>query len=214
MSKGLRFNKRLYTDSESQWIVVMTNASDVSNMLIAVWSTNDAPETVSLAVSPGQFTITNHWGDTTTDVTVNQGESLVIQAKDEVQYIVPKTSNPYLQLMASVSRPPLIVTERSKTFPIYVTNPLNEVITLDYYDNIGVTVAPGQTVTLWHTVDVKIDVEPYDLPVVINFNSYAALQQQTHVRPFFAASPVIYPTTLNGSVPIAAVPDVTSDISL
>ncbi len=192
----------------------MTNASDVSNMVIAVWSTSASAETVSLDVSPGQFQITNHWGDTTTDVTVNSGESLIIQATDEVQYIVPKTVNPYLRLIGSVSRPPLMITERNKTFPIYVTNPLDESITLDFYDNVGVTVAPGHTVTLWHTVDVKIDVAAYDLPIFVNFTSYPVLRQQTHVRPFFVASPVIYPTTLNGSIPVGAHSEATASIGL
>ncbi len=182
--------------------MLLSNAAD--DLVLAVWSTLvNQTETVSLPVSPGSFRFTNYVGNLTNDVTVSSGQSLTIGATEEVQYIVPLTTNPYLQVIASVSKPPLIITEKLVDFVLFFTNPLNEDVTLDYYEQTGITVAPGQTVALWHHVDVFLDALAYDLPIFVNFTSFGPLRMQSRVAPIFAVQPIAYPTTVNGSIPVS-----------
>ncbi len=201
LTTGLRFNKRIHTDSATVWIVMLSNNDN--DIVLAIWSTTNTTETVSLPVSPGSFRVTNYVGNMTSDVTLTSGQSLMIEATEEVQYVVPMTSNPYLRVIASVTRPPLIITEKLVDFVMFFTNPLNEDVTLDFYEQKGVTVAPGQTVALWHHVDVYLDVPAFDLPIFVNFTTFGPLRMQSHVAPVFPIVPIVYPTTVNGSVPVS-----------
>ena len=100
---GFRFNKRIWTGDERDWVCLFSKGDDVK---LAVWTTSTQPRLIALPASDGEFTGVNHLGQAIPDGRAENGR-LNVGATDAPLYLTPRQPNDALRLAAAWSRPPL-----------------------------------------------------------------------------------------------------------
>jgi hypothetical protein len=112
--RGFRFNKRLWTGRDDEWVMLFNKGDEVR---LAVWTTDSkAPHSLSLPASSGTFRVVGHTGQVLSPLTATN-EQLEVEVNDEPKYLLPQRTNSLLVTAARWERAPLELVVKA---PAYV----------------------------------------------------------------------------------------------
>jgi hypothetical protein len=110
--RGFRFNKRLWTGRDDEWVMLFNKGDEVR---LAVWTTDSkAPRSLSLAASSGTFRVVGHTGEVLSPLTA-ANEQLKIEVNDGPKYLLPQKTNSLLVTAARWERAPLELVVKAPT---------------------------------------------------------------------------------------------------
>lgn len=173
--RGCRFNKRLWTGSPDDYVLLFANGPDVR---IAAWTRSREPKTVRIAASPGRFAVTSHVGQRLPTIDADS-TGLSIRLTDAPIYLAPERPNDVLQTAAGWQRLPHEIPGKAPSRAILkvpITNRSANPVRLQYgSDNL--TLEPGKPMDLTKLYVVNRSPAPIEVVVKIRLNGVEAAQR-------------------------------------
>lgn len=111
---GFKYNKRLWTGDEADWVLLFDKGNDVK---VAAWTTRKEAHEITIPASPGKFAGVSYMGDATRTIeAVKAGLKLTLT--DTIQYLTPEAPNDLLRLAAAWECAPLDYSANDPSIPI------------------------------------------------------------------------------------------------
>lgn len=131
---GYRYNKRIWTGDERDWVLLFARGDDVK---LVVWTTSPEPRLIAVPASDGEFAGVNHLGQSIPIGLASNGR-LNVGATEAPLYLAPTGANDALRLAAAWERPPVEVVAPVSgiadfaSWTAEIRNPLDRPLELQY----------------------------------------------------------------------------------
>lgn len=176
---GFKYNKRLWTGDEADWVLLFDKGNDVK---VAVWTTRKEPHEITIPVSPGKFAAVRYLGDVTKTIEAAK-EGLKLTLTDTIQYLTPEAPNDLLRVAAAWERAPLELTGKSPQevlLDLPLRNPLDRPLST-VVDGKTQSAGKGQTVQHSKRVPVARSDSPTHVETALSVIDAPILRQATKV---------------------------------
>ena len=172
---GYRFNKRLWTGSPDDYVLLFRKGADIR---LAAWTRSPEPRDVRIAASPGQFRAVSPTGAPLSPLTADATGLRVRLTVDPV-YLAPERTNDVLRMAAAWQRLPLELPGRAPSrvyLKVPIANPSAVPIRLQYGDSL-IQVKAGKPVDIMKLYDVTRSQAPSDLVIRLRLNGMEVAQR-------------------------------------
>ena len=174
--KGFRFNKRLWTGREDDYVLLLARGKDTA---LAAWSVSAKPEPLTIPASAGTFRVVGHTGKAAPALTAD-GTGLTLTLSDAPVYLLPAKPNDLLRVTGAWQRAPAAVWRRSTpgdVIKLRLTNPLDRPLGISWAPAASVTVPPNGAATIPHPFALVREPKGVGIPLVLDVQGLGLARQ-------------------------------------